>query len=367
MVKQPLTVLFAGYAPVHFICFLPLFNKLSDSPEVEVFVTGGLREKAENGYVYDTQAMYTPFNIDADKMLTVEEADKRHFNVVFSSSTSLVSTCTYDKSIQIFHGISFRNRSVRGENLSYDYYFMIGPYMRRNFSSGNLISENDPRGINIGFMKTDKLINSNWDKKALTQSFGFDGSRPILLYAPTGQKYNSLETIGEEVIKNICESDRFDLVIKVHDHPKNDLSEILGRVKALESKHCIITHEKDVAKCLYAADLLITDASSVSSEYALLNRPLVYLDVPKLIKKAKSKEGSMLDLNTWGRRAGKVITMPEEAVNIIQYSLDHPDEMSDTRQQMANDLFFNPGHATDVAFEWFSNNFIVKSAHNINT
>ena len=47
---------------------------------------------------------------------------------------------------------------------------------------------------------------------------------------------------------------------------------------------------------LFVADLLISDASSVSNEYALLDRPMVFLDVPKLLKTARGK-GSMVDLD----------------------------------------------------------------------
>ena len=355
MQNQSVSILFSGYAPVHFVCFQPIYDQLHKMPGIEIFLSGGTRELTDKGIIYDPYDLYAPFDVKRTNIITVKEANSRHFNIVFSSCTNIITTGTYDVSVQMFHGNSFRNRAIRGENANYDYYFMIGPYMKRNFSESEILDRDDPRILNIGFMKTDKMLNGTWKRDEMIRHFGFDGSRPVILYAPTGQKYNSLETMGLKVIKNLCESNRYDLLIKPHDHPKNDQTELLNKIKTMESNHCILTQEKDVTKCLFVAELLITDASSVSSEYSLLDRPMVFLDVPKLLEKARKREDSKIDLQTWGRRAGKIVTLPEELVNTIDYSLEHRDEMSEIRQQMATDLYYNPGRSTEVASHWVKN------------
>ena len=37
-----MSVLFTGYAPVHFLCFEPLYRRLRESSDFEVFLSGGL-------------------------------------------------------------------------------------------------------------------------------------------------------------------------------------------------------------------------------------------------------------------------------------------------------------------------------------
>ena len=98
-------------------------------------------------------------------------------------------------------------------------------------------------------------------------------------------------------------------------------------------------------------DLLITDASSVSSEYSLLDRPMVFLDVPDMIAAVRAK-GRAIDLETWGRKGGMTVRWPDEAVDAVRSSLAHPREGSDVRRAMARDLFFNPGGATEAALAW---------------
>lgn len=346
-------ILFTGYAPVHFLCFMPLYERLRKMKGVEVFVSGGLRTPTDDGFIYDGCGLYASFDICDDHILSVEEIRKRRFDILFAGNTKMIEPGEVGRKIQIFHGISFRNKAVRAENANADHYFMVGPYMRRRFDEGGIIRSDDPRGLDIGFMKTDRLINGTLNRRSIVERHGLDGSRPVLLYAPTGQKNNSLETMGIEVIRKIAESNQFDLVIKTHDHPKRPDADCYRELGTLGGDHVKITREQDVIPLLYMADLLITDASSVSNEYSLLDRPMVFLDVPKLIKRASS-DGSMVDLDTWGRRGGRIVDSPSLVVSTIEESLANPAEFSDIRKTMVADLFFNPGCATDAAVEWLT-------------
>ena len=80
---------------------------------------------------------------------------------------------------------------------------------------------------------------------------------------------------------------------------------------------------------------------------------MVFLDVPDLLERTEGKTDSMLDLGTWGRRAGTVVADPSTIVDVVSASLRQPDGLGEIRRAMARDLFFNPGTATDHAFAWF--------------
>ena len=356
--RSPLRVLFTGYAPVHFVCFMPLYERLRAMPEVEVSLSGGLRTKTKSGLVHDEAAMYAPFAIDRGSIIPVDRLSDLSFDVLFAANTKMIAPGRVDARVQIFHGISFRNKAVRGENMSADHYFMVGPYMRRKFVESGLMAEDDARALSIGFMKTDRLLNGTLDRSALLARFGFDGSRAVLLYAPTGQKDNSLETMGEAVIERIAASGEYDLIIKPHDHPKNTKINWFQRLERFCGPHLCVTRDLDVVPLLFMADLLITDASSVSSEYALLDRPIVFLDVPKLLERAQMDADSQIDLDSWGRHTGEIVKTPEAGLAAIGDSLANPARFAALRQGMAKDLFFNRGAATDKAAEWFRTTFV---------
>lgn len=351
---SPTRVLFTGYAGVHFACFKPLYEKLRDDERFEVFVSGGLRSKVDGVHQYDLHGMYDQFDIPADRRLTVEQIRGESFDYLFASNTKMIAPMDVRVRVQIFHGVSFRNKAVREANAHADVYFLIGPYMQRAFSKTAILREDDPRLLPIGFMKTDRLLNGQLDRRALLNRYGFKGDRPVVLYAPTGQKHNSLETMGEAVLRSLRQSGRFSLIVKLHDHPKNRSIDWRCRLGSMEDEHLCVTRDADVIPLLHLADLLITDASSVSSEYALLDRPMVFLDVPKLLAKARRGVGSMLDLETWGRRCGDLVTDPAEIVTTVSEALEKPQRHASIRRAMAEDLFFNRGCATESALRWLN-------------
>jgi len=163
--------------------------------------------------------------------------------------------------------------------------------------------------------------------------------------------------MGEEVVRRLSRSGRYDLLIKLHDHPKNRTIDWRARLEPLVDDHTRVVKEPDVIPLLFLADLLITDASSVSNEYALLDRPMVFLDVPRLLGRAAKATGSMVDLQTWGRRAGTVVPRPEDVLRAVDDGLTHPERFSDVRLEMVSDLFYNPGLAGEVAFGWLGERF----------
>jgi hypothetical protein len=345
------SILFTGYAPVHYACFRPLHQALA-ARGVEVDVAGGTRSKGADGTIaYDGEAMFGPFGVG--DVLSVEEIAERDYDVLFCANTKAIRPRSATRAIEIFHGMSFRNLAVRGENAGKDAYFLLGPYMRRAFARRGLLGDGDPRAVEVGFMKTDRLLDGSLDRSAILAAEGLSGQRPVVLYAPTGAKHNSLETMGVDALLRLKASGAYDVLVKLHDHPKNPI-DWRSALAPLENDHFRIARGADVIEHLFAADALITDASSVANEYALLDRPMVFLDVPELLAAAAGREDSALDLQTWGRRAGALVTDPAELVAALDDELEHPERRAGIRQGVAEDLFYNPGEATAAAVRWLA-------------
>jgi len=344
--NRPKRVLFAGYAPVHFVCFRPLYARLCRMKGVEVRLSGG--RNGNDGQVLTARQLYASFRVPRRRVLELDEIREQSFDIVLCAHVSGYFPKEDKHRVQLFHGVSFRNMAVRRDVLVYDHLFVVGPYMRRLFTEQQLLRETDPRLVNVGFPKLDRLVNGALDRRAILERLGLSGRRPILLYAPTGQKGNSLEHQGVEVIKRLRATKRYDILIKLHDHPRNASVDWPARLASLLDPHTKLVRDFDVVPYLFVADLLITDASSVSNEYSLLDRPIVYLDVPELLANMRKKRVAM-DLDTWGRKGGVTCQWPDEAVDAVASSLAHPDQESRTRRAMARDLFYNPGHATDAA------------------
>jgi CDP-glycerol:poly(glycerophosphate) glycerophosphotransferase len=346
-------ILFTGYAPVHFQCFKPLYDRLAAIPGTELQVSGGTRSKSPHalgGYLYDHEAMYRQFELPEGSVLPVASLAKADYDVIFSANTRRIEPRRVERRIQIFHGLSFRNRAIRPETEGADHYFLLGPYMKRGFEAAGILAPGDSRGVEIGFPKTDRLLDGSLKREDVLARHRITGERPVVLYAPTGERRNSLETMGEELIAKLNAVDRYDVLVKPHDHPHSSI-DWWSRLGPLENEHVRLVREVDVIPALSIADLLLTDASSVANEYALVDRPIVFLDVPELIELTRQK-GARIDLETWGRKGGVVVPDVNTAIEAVEAGLAAPAERSEVRRAIADDLFFNPGHATGSAMRW---------------
>jgi len=344
--NEPKRVLFAGYAPVHFICFLPIYLNLAADPRVELWLSGGFAGEGDDGTTYDIEGFYDPYPVNHDRVLPWAEAREREFDVVVCAHTSsALFPRRVSRKVQIFHGVSFKNFAVREKVLVYDLLCLPGRYHAERFRERGLVRDGAARCLITGFAKTDRLVEPGFDRADFLRGVGVDPARPTVLFAPTGNKYNALETVGREVIAAIAASGEWNLLIKPHDHPKRGV-DWLGELADMRRGVVRLVRELDVTNYLRAADLLLTDASSVAVEFTLLDRPIVFVDVPKLMVNVL-KKGAPLDLETYGRKIGLLARTAAEVVPAIRQALAEPDAQGDLRRKMARHVFHDPGRAAE--------------------
>ena len=65
---QPRRILFSGYAPVHFLCFLPVYKLLAEDPGLQFWFSGGFRRKDGDTTHFDITGFYDPYPIDQQRI-----------------------------------------------------------------------------------------------------------------------------------------------------------------------------------------------------------------------------------------------------------------------------------------------------------
>ncbi len=91
-------ILFTGYAPVHFVCFRPLFDQLCLDPDIEVLVSGGLRSTDDLGQPHqDAAAMYASFDVPAGTVVDAEDVADLDVDVLVSASTKPMKPRSYEQ------------------------------------------------------------------------------------------------------------------------------------------------------------------------------------------------------------------------------------------------------------------------------
>ncbi len=103
--------------------------------------------------------------------------------------------------------------------------------------------------------------------------------------------------------------------------------------------------EHDSSPYLAAADVLVTDHSSLSFEYLLLDRPVVRIDLPELIDKTRTRRDYVELLAS----ASTSVTDASEVPEAVRAQLADPERQSPERRAAARRMFHKPGTATPRA------------------
>src|SRR5262249_7467855 len=119
----------------------------------------------------------------------------------------------------------------------------------------------------------------------------------------------------------------------------------MDRICELSGAHLAL--QSDASPYLFVADALVTDHSSVAFEYTLLDRPIVVIDCPQLVEKARINPEKVQQL----RNGSRVAATTGQAVAAVMESLEHPDVLGTERRRIAGAMFHRPGSATARAVQ----------------
>jgi hypothetical protein len=217
--------------------------------------------------------------------------------------------------VQVFHGLDDEVKGFYRINGLFDLYCTPGPAMSRRFAS---LAERYGHFMvrETGWPKLDPLRNPQ-NMHLMRRELGLDSERPVILYAPTfPDKYTSAPDLRDPIRDLILAGDYIWLI---KFHPLMG-SEIIASYRELCGDFCEVVEDLNILPYLQAADILITDTSSVAYEFMLLDRPIItYRATARLDK-------------------GINIQSPTQLTDAIQRSQASPNEFSSARQSYLADI-----------------------------
>jgi hypothetical protein len=253
--------------------------------------------------------------------------------------------------INFFHGVAGKydldhpGRLVGADFANYDRVaFINADRMKRYLSSGVLRRE---QAVLVGFPKSDDLVNGAWPAEEVRRELGLPPDAATVLYAPTHSPASSLHLAGEAIIATLLEDGR-NVIVKLHDRSMRPSAHSTAGIDwpaRLSPFHAhprfVMPPGADVSPLLAAADLLVTDHSTVAFEFALLDRPIVVFDAPKL------KNAARIDLEKWSmlRSMADVVQTTADMREAVALALADPGRLRGARRR-AHTLFAHAGSAT---------------------
>lgn len=170
---------------------------------------------------------------------------------------------------------------------------------------------------------------------------GLDPDQKVILYAPTfNEGMSSAPIVGEHLVRLIRGSGPpLDVIVKPHPsipdrHPR--WMEWWTRAAGDDPRVRLLDPVSDVTQAMLAADLLISDASSVIFEFIALDRPIVLVTNPA----APADPGyDPADLPWTARDVGDEVFDPALLASTVARALAEPDARASARARVAQSLF----------------------------
>jgi CDP-glycerol glycerophosphotransferase (TagB/SpsB family) len=208
---------------------------------------------------------------DEQQLKTAEEVMNYRPDAVFVAS-NWVPYFFPGAKVQLFHGFNAEKRDehvghfrIRG---GFDLYCTQGPSTTPKFQQ--LAQQHGYfHAVETGWPKIDPLFQQD-DQPGLREQLGID--KPIVLYTSTFSRRLSAAPRLHDTIAQLAKVGRWHWLVNLH--PKMD-SAIVDSYKALEGPYLNFIDTDNIIPLLKAADVMVSDTSSVVFEFMLQDRPVV--------------------------------------------------------------------------------------------
>lgn len=334
-------------APMNYVVMAPVYKRMREDPRVRFYVTASAGASRESD-VYS----------EADGGITIigsSEAKFMKFDACLAADFIWKSLPRGTRRVQMFHGVAGKyanvydtpDKSARG----WDRLFFINRRRMENFVRSGALDATSTSARLVGMPKVDCLVDGSLSRDAVLERLGIDPARKVVLYAPTWSEHSSLITMGEEIVDQLI-SAGYAVIVKLHDRshdPEHAHSGGIDWVSKLEPRlrksggH--LATSSDSCPFLAASDVMITDHSSIGFEYLLLDRPVVRIEMLKLLEQANVNPEYVKLLAD----ASITVRTASETLAAVQRSLADPNRKSEERRRVAAELFYNAGDATTAA------------------
>jgi CDP-Glycerol:Poly(glycerophosphate) glycerophosphotransferase len=344
--RDPYTrdILLDARTAMEYAMMSPVHQALAVDPRVRVWLTSS--ERPHRAWAIYGQAAAPAQIISPRRAMTMR------FDACLAADLVWASLPRGCRRVQMFHGVAGKWGHIYDRPATsmreWHRLFFINQRRLRNFVAAGALDAGSEAIRLVGMPRSDCLVDGSLQRDAVLESRGLDPSHPTVLYAPTWTPYSSLNAVGEAVVSGLVDAG-YTVLVKLHENSFDLAYANSGGIDwaarlapILQRGTARLVREPNASPWLVAADVLITDHSSVGFEYLLLDRPLVRIEVPELIERARVPH-EYVDLiasaSTAVHDAGGVLREVDRA-------FADPSHGSETRREVAAETFYRPGGAT---------------------
>jgi CDP-glycerol glycerophosphotransferase (TagB/SpsB family) len=340
-------ILVDGRTAMNYATVAPIVERLQKDPRIKIFFTASESPNLLKQIYADARPPH--------QLVKPKAAALMHFDAYLTADFLWARLPRGTRRVQTFHGVAGKYRTVYDSPADsmrgWHRLFFINNRRLQNFIDTGAVDADSPAIRLIGMPRLDCLVDGTLQRDRILSSIGVDPSRKTVLYAPTWSRYSSVATMGEDIVKRLGAAG-YAVIVKLHDRSRQADDYHSGGVDwgarlepLLKANGGVLASGSNSSTYLAAADILITDHSSVGFEYLLLDRPLIRIHVPELLEKTDIEPAYVQLMSD----ASTSVTDIDELCTAVDQNFADPKAKSDSRQYVAAEMFYQPGTATSRA------------------
>jgi len=237
------------------------------------------------------------------------------------------------------HGVAVVKTTLYQLHTKTDYMLMTGSIWKERMA---YLFPKYKNNIEVGFPKSDELVNGKSTREQVINELGLDPKEPIVIFAPSWDDKDAKRKGSIDALPKVEALGFKNLLICLHEYDK--------MFHKLDGKKIIKQPNKN--KYLLAADLLIGDISSIMIEFAILDKPMVQIDMT----------GNRHHYGIWEEpiphygvfQIGEFAT-PDDLPRAVKGALNDPNKYKFLREYWKWRSFYNLGNATKASADAIEN------------
>lgn len=236
---------------------------------------------------------------------------------------------------------------------SYDHYdtiFCVGPHQKEEIRKREQLKGLPPKNlVDHGYARLDSLMEKNREYERTRAPHG----EVTVLLAPTWGDSSILNTCGLELC-GVLLGEGFRLILRPHYETVKRTPQVVADIRRKFGHLEAFSYVDKMGEnpSLFQSDLLISDWSSMSIEYALgLEKPVLFIDVPRRVRNPDYMELGIEPVEVRIRKEVGDILSPrelEKAPFMIRSILEKKEEFKEKIDMIRRRYLFNPGESARI-------------------
>jgi hypothetical protein len=325
MKGKKIKILFELVQEYYWPAMEPIYNVLAQDYTYDLFLKIGPNHKRFLGIFLLSQKYRIEEKFRRDGFQITDEYTG--FDAVICGDT-LPHPKKYGKAIlcNVDHGPCFKTLRYRNLLKQPDTKYVVfaeGTYRIQKLKEYNLDKKEIIRAV--GLPKLDPFFTGRYSRDEIISRHKLDPKKKIVLYAPT-YKPTSIFQVAQTIHKL---TDDYNVVVKLHPYSwsckyaPHSQHRIFERIAEKHPGLCLVSKEThDIMPYLFAADTMISEASSVINEFLSLERCGIIYDLED--EKLKHSDGTpLLEEKTteWLKDSFVHLSKPEELCSAVEEAL----------------------------------------------